>query len=213
MLSFYPDRGNDEYKIKKQAGITDYDTYLFQINRLILPLSNDGVIANVDLGNIGDGRYGIATSSRIQDYLPGKVGGTKDPRVHFYAINSKDDPFGSSWQEWKDAVDLGAYFYDGDKDGLYNPVDKNANGTWDSNEDRPDLLGDETVWCVYNDAVPDSDRAFPDKHPMGIEIRQTMWGYADTNYLGNVVFVRYSINNAGTVSDFLIQYILLPGQI
>jgi hypothetical protein len=31
-----------------------------------------------------------------------------------------------AWQDWKDAVDLGADFYDGDGDGVYNPVDKTA---------------------------------------------------------------------------------------
>ena len=65
-LSFYSGREGDKSKIKKRAGIKDYDTYLFQINRLILPLSNDGIIANVDLGYIGDGRYdgeGILFSS------------------------------------------------------------------------------------------------------------------------------------------------------
>ncbi|MCZ6703352.1 MAG: hypothetical protein O6940_09960 [Ignavibacteria bacterium] len=144
---------------------------------------------------------GNASASRIEDYLPGEVGGTDDPKAHLYVVKSGDEPFGESWQEWKDAVDLGAYFYDGDGDGIYNPTDKNGDGKWNPDEDMPDLLGDETIWCVYNDALDPSLRRFSDQNPMGVEVRQTVWAYADSNHLGNVVFVRWSINNSGTVAD------------
>ncbi|MDZ7766257.1 MAG: hypothetical protein U5K00_17850 [Melioribacteraceae bacterium] len=43
----------------------------------------------------------------------------------------------------EDAVARGAYFYDGDKNGKYEPVDLNNNGYWDIGEDRPDLLYDK----------------------------------------------------------------------
>ena len=49
---------------------------------------------------------------------------------------------------------LGADFYDGDGDGIYNPVDINGNSLWDLDEDCPDILGDETLWCVFHDGVP-----------------------------------------------------------
>ena len=92
---------------------------------------------------------GVAPSSLVQDYLPGTVGSNPDdPLFNFYVIHKDDTPFGFSWIKWKDAVLLGADFYDGDKDGIYNPVDKNWNSTWDPNEDMPPLLGDEIVWCV-----------------------------------------------------------------
>ncbi|MDZ7765272.1 MAG: hypothetical protein U5K00_12725 [Melioribacteraceae bacterium] len=56
-----------------------------------------------------------------------------------YVIESTDPDFGPSWQDWSDAVDLGADFYDGDGDGQYSPTDLNGNGEWDADEDRPDL--------------------------------------------------------------------------
>ena len=34
---------------------------------------------------------------------------------------------------------------DGDGDGIYNPVDLNGNYQWDPNEDKPDLILDETT--------------------------------------------------------------------
>ncbi|MCK7516797.1 MAG: hypothetical protein MZV64_03295 [Ignavibacteriales bacterium] len=64
----------------------------------------------------------------------------------------KSDPaFGQSWQDWMNAVYLGADFYDGNHDSSYTPYDMNGNGQWDQNEDMHDLLGDETAWCIYND--------------------------------------------------------------
>ena len=226
-LALYSSGDDDKEKISNPAKVIGGDVYQLNINRLYLPLNSRGEIGTVGLndwarydgigflfsggfmisGKNGDTIWsnGVASSTRIVDYLPGTAQGwidnKNDPRFHLYVVNSKDEPFGESWQEWKDAVDLGAYFYDGDGDGIYNPTDKNGNGEWNADEDMPDLLGDETVWCVYNDALPQELRRFYDVPPMGIEIRQTMWGYAEPEDLENVVFIRYSINNAGTVSE------------
>jgi len=225
-LALYSSGDDDKKKINRPTGINIEDSYQLEINRIKLPLNNRGVIANVSVaggpkGGFFDGKgflfcsgfimsglnggeiwtNGVGTAARIEDYLPGEVGGTNDQRALLYVVNSEDEPFGESWQEWKDAVDLGAYFYDGDGDGIYNPIDKNGDGIWNPDEDMPDLLGDETVWCVYNDAVPSEERRYDNVSPMGIEIRQTVWAYADSNHLGNVVFVRWSINNAGTVAN------------
>ena len=225
-LALYSSGDNDKKKTSKPTGINIDDSYRLEINRIKLPLNSRGIIANVRVGDTPEGGFfdgkgflfssgfmmsgkngdtiwsnAIASASRLEDYLPGEVGGTDDPRALLYVVNSADEPFGDSWQEWKDAVDLGAYFYDGDGDGIYNPIDKNGDGVWNPDEDMPDLLGDETVWCVYNDAQDASLRRFTDQDPVGVEIRQTVWASADSNYLGNVVFVRWSINNAGTVAD------------
>jgi len=65
----------------------------------------------------------------MENYLPGRVNeDPDDPRNLIYIVNSSDKQFGIRWQQWKDAVELGADFYDGDRDGIYNPVDKNWNG-------------------------------------------------------------------------------------
>lgn len=140
---------------------------------------------------------GVVSASRIQDYLPGPVGKDNDPKAQLYVVSSSDVPFSQSWQDWKNAVDMGANFYDGDGDGVYNPIDRNGNGLWDANEDRPDLIGDETVWCVYNDNVPASQRTFSDVNPQGIEIRQTVYAFRPNGITDNVIFVRYEIENKG----------------
>ncbi|MFI5237649.1 MAG: T9SS type A sorting domain-containing protein, partial [Ignavibacteriales bacterium] len=143
-----------------------------------------------------------ATASLVQDYLPGTVNSNPvDPLFNIYIINKNDIPFGSTWQIWKDAVMLGAEFYDGDDDGNYNPVDKNYNGTWDSNEDMPLLLGDLTAWCVYNDGLPAEQRRWLSE-PQGIEIRQTLFAI-DQPELENVIFLKYSILNTGSVAEVM----------
>jgi len=203
------------------------NSYLLELNKIKLPLNNNGVLADVAVNGIEGMRYenkgllysggfylagknqnqwwanGVATASRINDYLPGLPGFPDDPRNRLYIVKVSDPPFGNSWQEWSDAVLLGAGFYDGNNDGIYTPIDLNQNGQWDTNEDKPDLLGDITVWCTYNDSRPSNQRRFNNIEPQGIQIKQTVMGVKPNNShpADNVVFVRYRIVNNGSVSN------------
>ena len=204
---------------------TYYDDYHVEVNRLKLPLRNSGILADVEDSLSGlhfdeslvlfSGGFflsgyhqnqmwtnAVASASLVEDYLPGPVGSDpNDFRNSLYVIKSTDPPFGQSWIGYQHAVDLGADFYDGDNDGIYNPVDLNGNNIWDSNEDRPDFLGDETVWCVFNDSRPANQRRFNQVNPMGIEIHQTLFAIGnETNPIDNMIFVRYRIINTGTVA-------------
>ncbi len=200
------------------------DGYRMNVNNLNIPINNAGVIAEVSLpdGGTTNGYYGnheflfsggfylsgksngnswanaVASASLEKDYVPGTVSsGQSDPRAQIYVLNSQDTPFSQSWQDWKDAVDLGADFYDGNNDGSYNPEDLNGNGKWDPDEDAPDLLGDETAWCVYNDGLPAGQRGWSTISPLGIEIRQTVFAFASSGAIGNLLFVRYRIKYVG----------------
>lgn len=144
----------------------------------------------------------VASAMLVEDYNQGNVGGNEyDPRYVLYIVNKRDPPFGYTWQNWRDAVTLGAEFYDGDGDGTYNPVDKNWNGTWETNEDMPMLIGDETIWCVYNDGVPANQRRW-ESESQGIEIRQTVFASSQPE-LENVLFIKYSLLNIGVVTDVM----------
>ena len=145
---------------------------------------------------------GVEYTRKILDYVKGTVDNPNDPKG-LYTISIDSEPFGEEWQEWKFAVKLGAEFYDGDKDGIYNPVDLNQNGTWDENEDRPVLYGDVMTWSAFNDGVPSDSRKIIGVEPQGINIRQTVWGYQNNPNLEKVVFVKYSIENTGKVSQVL----------
>jgi len=147
---------------------------------------------------------GMASTLSIGDYLPGSYKNPhQDNLAKIYILKSSDTPFGESWQNWKNAVKLGADFYDGNNDGVYTPIDINENGKWDLEEDRPDLLGEQTAWCIYKDAVPSIFRTYSNVKPIGIEIQQTVFASSINKSFENTIFVRYRIENIGLVSDIL----------
>ena len=164
--------------------------FLFSGGFFLSGISNGNLWAN-----------GVGPSSLVQDYLPGTIASNpEDPLFNFYVVEKDDIPFGSAWIKWKDAVSLGAEFYDGDNDGIYNPADKNWNGTWDEDEDMPFILGDLTAWCVYNDGVPSNMRRWNTVAPQGIEIRQTVFA-SSLPELENVIFIKYNLLNNGSVNN------------
>ena len=198
-----------------------------EINKISLPFNNKGELADVTPPDTGytNGYFegheflfsggffmsgytnnslwanGVQGVALLKDYQPGTVGmEPNDPDASIYRVGTPDPPFGQSWQDWSDAVDLGADYYDGDGNGIYDPVDLNNNGMWDPSEDKPGIIGDESFWCVYNDGVPPIERIWGSE-PQGIEIRQTIFGFTSTDILDSVVFVRYRIKNTGLLTD------------
>ncbi|MHC1736541.1 MAG: T9SS type A sorting domain-containing protein [Ignavibacteriaceae bacterium] len=199
---------------------------VFQVNKISMPLDNRGILAQISyltdpfwklinasyegttiLFSAGFALSGYSEDSLwangsvyagyLEDYYSGNVGSSKDDlRNRVYTVSSSDVPFGPTWLSWKTAVELGARFYDGDKDGIYNPKDLNNNSQWDPSEDKPDMLGDLTAFCVYNDAVPFNLRLYKCP-PQQIEIRQTLFGSGSLpdSAFNNTVFIRYSIVN------------------
>ncbi|MBL1213934.1 MAG: T9SS type A sorting domain-containing protein [Ignavibacteriae bacterium] len=141
-------------------------------------------------------------SSRIEDYKSGVYEKNNSKAEKFYKIREIEEPFSDSWIRWIDAVNFGAGFYDGNKDGIYNPVDLNSDNKWDYNEDRPDNFLGTQAWCVYHDGVNKDLRRFS-VYPKGIEIRQTVFAKSFTNQLNNILFVRYALLNTGIAADTL----------
>ncbi|NWF90893.1 MAG: hypothetical protein HXY50_15720, partial [Ignavibacteriaceae bacterium] len=163
------------------------DVALFAGGFFLSGLANGTMFANA-----------VAPATLVQDYVAGDVAnGQTDPRAQLYVLKASDEPFSQSWIDWVDAVALGADYYDGDNDGTYSPIDKNGNGAWDADEDRPDLIGDETVWCVYWDGLPTPQRRWNTIAPLGIEVRQTVFAFASAGAIGNIIFVRYRFKYVG----------------
>lgn len=223
---------NKTYSLNKtQASGKQGDAYRMNINNLNIPINRVGTIAAVNIPPNGTlGRFGNssflfsggfmmsgltngklwafaqATASLIENMTAGTVAsGPNDPDAVMYVLKREDPTFGQSWIDWKTAVDkFGADYYDGDADGEYNPVDKNGDGEWNLDEDAPDLLGDETAWCVYTDGQPGAQRTrFAGVNPQGVEMRQTVFAFASKGALGNIMFIRYRIKNTGLVADQL----------
>lgn len=212
------------YKITStQASGKQGDAYGLNINNVWMPLNRRGIIADVNvppngsLGQFAGGGFlfssgfflsgysngtlwanACASASLVEDYIQGIIDGENDPNAVIYVVNAQDEPFGQSWQDWKDAVGLGADFVDGDGDGIYNPTDKNLNGIRDIDEDMPDLIGDELAWCVFHDGLPVAQRRWNTTIEVGMEVRQSVFAFASAGAIGNIIFVRYRIKYVGT---------------
>ena len=123
----------------------------------------------------------VTAGSFTQEYAPGPIlengepADFTDPRHKVYKI-VKGDTESDDYVNWP--ADLGA------------PLD---------DEDKPLLIGDQTLWCVYNDA----DETFHNSdegrtEPLGVEIQQTTFAFDWKGALGNVVFVKFKVINKGS---------------
>ncbi len=95
------------------------------------------------------------------------------------------------WKEWP--VAKGAPYYDRDGNGQYNPK-FNAQGNPDLSGDEPGVAGaDQVAWYALNDLDAGATSALYGSNPIGLEVQVTLWGYARTDALGDVVFKKYTV--------------------
>ena len=128
--------------------IVGQTTHRFIVNKINLPIDNRGSLASANvphpdpfingaggkfdesvflfrsgffLSGYANGQFFSNTVSEgSEDYQPGKTGSNPDDTLNIiYVVRKDDTPFSSSWQKWKEAVLLGADFYDGNGDGKY----------------------------------------------------------------------------------------------
>src|SRR5262249_5377048 len=63
---------------------------------------------------------------------------------------------------------------------------------------RPLLFGDQTLWSVANDAVAtDHSNSVGNTAPLGLELRQTVFGFARGGDLDRALFVKFDLHNRG----------------
>jgi hypothetical protein len=61
-----------------------------------------------------------------------------------------------------------------------------------------DITGDQMLWAVYNDADPSQhNNNSGETDPMGLEVRQSTFGFDRQNPLGEIVFLKWQIFNKG----------------
>jgi len=100
------------------------------------------------------------------------------------------DQYQLDWTEWP--AELGAPYYDGNGNGMYDPVPNPDPELMDI----PGVPGaDQSIWYVTNDQASSRTNDMYGTEPMGIEMQATFWAYAQTGALGNMFFRRYTIIN------------------
>ena len=201
------------YSVYCQNNVYDDSTgmvgpnYTFNVNNLKVTFDHSGNIGFVDFLDKSVLYSAGFLLSGIFDYQIWLSGSAVSERINSYisfnsifVVKSTDEPFGKSWNDWKQAVELGALFYDGDGDGIYNPKDKNYNGIWDKDEDMPYLLGDVTAFCNYKEFTLHGFRS-----PHYLNVQQYVFA-SDQSHLSNTFFVLYSFKTQNDVQDTSVYF-------
>jgi hypothetical protein len=136
--------------------------------------------AGLWMGAKVSGETHVTVAAYSTEYSPGKIlpGGVwddvMDPRLRVYKIE-RFDTSSPDYLNWPVA------------DGA--PIDAQGN---------PALLGDQTLWTVYNDADPARHDAHPGgTTPLGIEVQQAIFAFDRIGARGNTVFMQFKILNKG----------------
>jgi len=204
---------------RPQAAAIDNRSYI-GVNNLQMLVSNVGSFAFDPTGYFGksDGLYfprgtgntvifgaGLWIGARVNgtprvtlaesstEYSPGGMADSTfiadAGRFHVYKINRGDDATtNSDWADWPYA------------DGA--PVLRNAAGSDSLDADGkriPLVLGDQTLWAVYNDANPGAHtHRAGSTAPLGVEVQQHTFAYARGGALGNTIYMKFLIINKGS---------------
>jgi hypothetical protein len=107
--------------------------------------------------------------------------------------------YAKNWREWPAAK--GAPFYDRDGNGRYDPnVDtpsfRDADCT--ATPDVCEANADQVAWYVINDLDVGAVQSLYGSKPIGLEVQNTLWGYARTDALGDAIFKKYKVIYKGT---------------
>jgi hypothetical protein len=143
----------------------------------------------------GTGELRTAAAEYQVEFQPGKIKPDGTP----------DNPEGPRYKIWKIST---ADLENPSNDYLNWPVedgapweDVNGDGVFTRGVDRPLLLGDQTLWMVFNDANPAQHNIFKTA-PMGLEVQMTIWGYDRIDAFGDMFFVKaLIINKSNTTYD------------
>ncbi len=74
---------------------------------------------------------------------------------------------------------------------------------------NPLLLGDETLWTVFNDGGPHYYSDYGGgTNPLGVEVHQTVWGYDVPGNEGNALYIKYKFYNKSpdVIDSFYISF-------
>lgn len=124
----------------------------------------------------------IAMSEYSSEFTPGNM------------INGLPGPNGAAQKVYKLYRDSLAS--NPNEDYLNWPVDQGAPVDSVGN---PEMLGDQMLWCVFNDANESAhSNDAGGTAPLGVEVQQSIFAFDRQGALGQIMFMRYKIINKGT---------------
>jgi hypothetical protein len=201
--------------------VTNYGSHAWDLTTgnsgLIYPkgTTNTAIFASgIWLGATVGGEVRTVVAEYSQEYGPGKItaGGAfenpADPRFRVYKVIPWNGNATDTAHVNRSAEDLEA-------DPVADPLlhhswSEYINGAkadgaptrmWDINGtlvEGPDVLGDQMLWCVYNDADQGNHtNDAGNSTALGVEIQQTTFAFNRQGALGNTVFLKYLIINKG----------------
>jgi hypothetical protein len=188
-------------KVHRAAQIIDNDDRM-NVNNLDMVVTNHGSLAyDLVTGNAGliyprgtiktavfaaglwigaqvGGEVRVAVGEYSQEYAPGPMAGgtfqSDQPGFHNFRIERG---------QTLSAADLADYTAQG------GPLDSTG---------APQLLGDATIWSVFNDADPGvHTNDAGSTAPLGVEVQQSVFAYNRSGALGNIIFVKWRFINKG----------------
>ena len=191
---------------KRVAAVTDNSGHM-DVNNLDMVVTNHGSIAyDLITGNAGliypkggtrtavfaaglwvgakvGGETRVAVGEYDQEFVPGPMAGGTYQADQPTFKNYRIERGGAGYADYMaNAVPQGA------------PVDNSGN---------PLLLGDATIWSVFNDADPGVHaNGAGSTAPLGLEVQQTVFAFNRAGDLGNIIFVKWKfINKGGNTLD------------
>jgi len=142
--------------------------------------------AGIWLGARVAGETRVTVAEYSQEFIPGPMaGGTFLPDSPDYRVYKASRNDTTGYADWMArAVPLGA------------PTD--PTGT------MPGIIGDQTLWTVFNDADPGShSNSAGNSPPLGVEVQLLAFAYDRPGALGHTIYLRYRLINKGanTLND------------
>ncbi len=206
------------YKSTAQAGL-DYQTYI-DANQLLMFVTNQGSFAydNGALFGKADGLYFPRGTNLSVIYagglwLGGKVGGDLRVSLAEYSHTYSPGPMlNGTFQADRDEFQVYKISKNLRDQGFYDaarPSDVDEAELWDDyhnwpsdmgapldDQGRPKIIGDQTLWCVYNDADPAVHvNSAGSATGLGVEIQQTTFAFNRTGSLGQCLFMDFRFIN------------------
>ena len=130
----------------------------------------------------------VTVAEYSQEFVPGPMaGGTflpDSPLYKVYKVNREvttpEDQ--AAWDDW-----------------VTNAAPRGAPVVVVDGVTQPAILGDQTLWAVFNDADPAAhSNDAGASTPLGVEVQLTAFAFNRTGALGNTVFLKYLIINKGS---------------